>query len=360
MPGFLKKLLSVAFFALALSFGTSPAQAELTNLPTEAGKTWEHDWTNMAFPARIGAFERDRISALEDRQTNIAANYYEDTTGSYLTIYLYRPGTPSVAIWFDRSLFAISQRDDDYGAIDTDDLKIGTFVPAGGEVESGQYAVTDVDGRMRSTALAMHQAGEWLVKVRISSSRLNVGEMETLLLDTLKSLSALDGLATTPAKFMTGCEAPLLTERSRLVDLNTTSAYSLALEASAALTLRYLEGSTEEKIAPVQYCRMGKQSREYATYRPVNSISQYLIALSDSGRHIEVAPSEPLTQLVGPDNGQSVYQIIKVTALESTIYTPAQGLPVGEVLGSSYGQPSIAKVSRVLGDESPQFEITAR
>jgi len=181
----------------------------------------------------------------EDRQSNIAANYYEDATGSNLTIFVYRPGLASTAIWFDRALYAILKRTDDFGELDLENLKVGAFVPAGGTAPSGQYAVTKVEGRIASTAIAMYTAGDWLVKVRISSSRLNVGEMETLLKSILTGLARLNDLSSEPAYFIKECTGELKSERSSLLDLSGDNAKAIALAAAvdaASSSLKAAEG----------------------------------------------------------------------------------------------------------------------
>ncbi|MEM6475885.1 MAG: hypothetical protein AAF687_06935, partial [Pseudomonadota bacterium] len=248
--------------------------------------TWEHDWTEMEFPPNIGTFERMRVSAFEKRQTNVSASYYEQATSTFLTIYAYRPGNPNPAIWFDRTLVAINVRSDDFGKIDLDDLKVGTFVPPGGSVESGQYAVTKVQGRAISTAAAIYRAGEWLIKVRISSERLNVGELETLTKSTLAGLPALEDVSDNPAYFVEQCSNTVNYSRAEPVARGGNEGMAAALMLASSLS-----GLDEDAgpSKPVRLCREGPRAKEYNLFRPIDDSAGYTVAIGDAGSSIEVS-----------------------------------------------------------------------
>lgn len=58
----------------------SGALAQPTDLAIDADEDWEHEWTDMTFPARIGDFERESVSQFEDRQTNISGGFRDTET----------------------------------------------------------------------------------------------------------------------------------------------------------------------------------------------------------------------------------------------------------------------------------------
>ncbi len=357
---------------LALGFGGSAkAFAQSAELAVPADKDWQHDWTSMTFPAQLGGFERSAISQLEERQTNVAAQYAEPSSGSILTLYIYRPGNPSAAIWFDRALVAIGIAEE-YGTVDLEEMKIGTFVPAGGTSASGQFGVLEVDGNFRSTGVALYRAGEWLVKLRISSRRLTVAQMDALLKETLTQLPALQGQPTGAAKSVIACEDTLEFGETRPVvtDLGTVAmgqAISVTAQQSAA------NGTTEQERAQglrvadpsgVTYCREGQRNYEYNVFRPIGTDDRYTIAVRDAGFSIEVYPDIVGTALDttenstgtgdgdGDKNGDTVFAVRSATGLEITLHTPFRGLPnLGPASQSALQGPAIAKVNRPLSDD---------
>ena len=328
-----------------------PATAQPRDIALQEGETWEHDWTEMEFPTRIGTFERTRLSAFEDRQTNIAANYFEDATNTYLTIYAYRPGNPVAPIWFDRALVAIGVRSaETYGRVDLDDLKIGTFVPTGGSVESGQYAVTKVDGRFRSTAAAIYQAGEWLIKVRISSQRLNVDEMETLAKSTLAGLPAMGDVSAAPAYFVEECDGPAASNSATPVDRNGDDAMALQIMMAGLLTL-------DDGTGSARYCREGGRDAQFNVFRPAKREDGFIIAIGDAGSSVEVFSVGEFAGL-GMPTPENLYAVRSATGTDVTLYTPFSGMPNLEQVAQSFGGSPIAKSTRPLApDEKAETNV---
>ena len=345
------------FAAIAVGFAAvsgTLAHAQPAEVEIAADKDWEHAWTQMRFPAAIGEFERSSVTAFEERETNIAASYYHGSTDTILTLYIYRPGNPSTAIWFDRALIAIGAGEA-YGAVDLEDMKIGTFVPAGGVKASGLSAVLAVDGNFRSTGVALYRAEEWLVKVRISSRRLSVAQMDSALKAILGQLPALDGIDPNPAQFVSECDAvPARSATAVEGDLGT-----IALGEAVALVAMQMpeedrttleqSGSLEADPATLTYCREGPRSGQYNIFHPTDGSDRFTVALGDAGAGVDVYPDAVATELDAA-SGMTTYAVRSATGLKYILHTPYRGLPSIQQVGRSLNGQVIATVTRPLED----------
>ena len=389
--------------ALALVIFAAPAHAQMTDVEIGDDEVWEHQWTEMAFPAQFGPFRRNRVSALEERGTNIFANYNDDETGTLLSLYIYRPGNPSTAIWFDRALTAIDERGvtkaDNYGEVDIEDLKIRRFIPSGGTKPSGLFAVLAVEGnRVRSTGVALYRAGEWLVKVRISSVGLDVPQMDLLLKQTLNELPALNGLDQAPAQFILPCDTSFAPRGAEEITEDLTAlALSLALLKTKSFQnqVTSLLGGSTNANAP-SYCREGPRNNQFNLYRRMSTTPAYSLAVGDAGFSIDVFPDKierfsgsddeaagsadirddesqldnPSTDASEPypvareataptpsQDGPVTYAVRTADGLEYTFYTPYRGLPNLDQLSQSVNGARFATASRPL-EEGEEATIT--
>ena len=390
--------------ALALAGFAMPAYAQVTNVEIDDDDVWEHQWTEMAFPAQFGPFRRNRVSAFEERETNISANYNDEETGALLSLYIYRPGNPSTAIWFDRALTAIDERGvteaDSYGEVDIEDLKIRRFIPSGGAKPSGLFAVLAVEGnRVRSTGVALYRAGEWLVKVRISSVGLDVPQMDLLLKQTLNELPALNGLDQAPAQFISLCDTPFAPRGAEEITEDLTAlALSLALLKTKSFQnqVTSLLGGSTNANAP-SYCREGPRNNQFNLYRRIGRTPAYSVAVGDAGFSIDVFPditerffsgsdheaagsadiqddegqldnlrtdaSEPYPiagETTSPTSSQDepvTYAVRTADGLEYTFYTPYRGLPNLDQISQSVNGARLATASRPL-EEGEEATIT--
>lgn len=352
--------------ALAVGVIGIPAHAQPTEIPVSSDETWKHEWTQMRFPPKIGSFERGKVRAFEERETNLAGGYNDSETDTFMTIYIYRPGNPSTSIWFDRALVAIGASDQDedgreYGEVDLEALKIRTFVPKGGTAKSGLSATLAVEGAdIRSTSVALYRAGEWLVKVRVSSYRLSVSEMDMMLTKVLDQLPALSEIDPQPAQFIKQCTTePTQVSASAITEGLTAAAISQAamLTALPALKAAFDQGPAPRNGASkLGYCREGRRARRFNVYRPLGGPDGYSVALNDAGFSIEVYP-ESAGILPRDDNEEPTFVVQTADGLEYSLHTPFRGRPSLEQVSTSLNGPVIAKVSRPL-EEGVGAQIT--
>lgn len=340
------------------SIGTaSMAAAQPAELALPADEDWQHQWSAMAFPAHLSTFTRERVIQFEESQTNIAAVYDDAQTNTQLTIYVYRPILPETAVWFDRALVAIGARDL-FDSVNLDKVKIGSFVPPGGLNASGQFAVIDTAGTFKSTAVSLHRSGEWLIKLRISSEKLAVNQMATVLKDVQASLPPIENPELAPTYLIEDCEPPLtFTLAKPFADPKGDAA--LALEAS--LDTMVANGlKPVEQAAPValRYCRDGKPQQRYTVYRPAGTTDRYLVAFSDAGKSISVFPDALYGAETGGASAVVVYQVVSGDGRVTAIYRPFLTMPtLQQVADTVFRQPALSLVSRPLGDEDVKVEL---
>lgn len=331
--------------------------AQPADLVLPLDEDWQHQWSAMAFPARLSNFTRKRIVQFEERQTNVAAIYDDAQTNTQLTIYVYRPILPETAIWFDRALVAIGARDL-FGGVNLDKVNISSFVPTGGQNATGQYAVIDTEGRIKSTAVSLHRSGEWLIKLRISSEQLAADEMSDVLNGVLASLPPVEQPEPVPAYLIDNCELPLtFTEANPFVDPKGDAA--LALEASVdAMLANGRIPNDRLQPAAVRYCREGEPQRQYTVYRPVGTADRYVVAFSDAGKSISVFPDTLYGAEPGGASAVSVYQVVSGSGLATAIYRPFLTMPtLQQAADSVFRQTALSQVSRPLDGENVKVDL---
>jgi hypothetical protein len=357
MLGRLKTFAAACLVVSGLVGTASMAAAQPGDLALPADQDWQHQWSAMAFPSRLSTFTRERIVQFEQRQTNVAAVYNDARTGTQLTIYVYRPILPETAIWFDRALVAIGARDL-FGSVNLDKVKIGSFVPPGGQNASGQFAVIDTSGTIKSTAVSLHRSGEWLIKLRISSEKLSVKQMGAVLGNVQASLPPIEQPDLASAYLIEACAPPLTFAVAKpFVDPKGDAA--LALEAS--LDVMVANGLRPAgKVLPdaPRYCRDGEPQQRYTVYRPQGAADRYVVAFSDAGKSISVFPDALYGAEPGGASAVGVYQVVSGDGLATAIYRPFLTMPsIQQVADTVFRQAALSQVSRPLGGEDVKVEV---
>lgn len=334
----------IAAFACA-----NAAFAQPSELAIASDKDWQHQWTAMAFPARIDGFLREKVLQFEDRQTNVAANYWDEDSKTLLSIYIYRPVQPDSAIWFDRALVAIGANEI-YEKVDLDTVKVDSFAPRGSDVASGNYAVIALDGRFKSTAVSLYRSGEWLIKLRISSQELSVPQMDRLLKKVLAGLPETGQPDAQPAYLVEECTTSLAFGPAKpFSDPNGDAA--LALEASLiAMTTKMANVSAGP---PVRYCREGSRGGEFSIYRANGRPDGYTVAVGDAGKTFAVFPQPLYGAEPGGASAVNVHRVQSGDGLSWSIFRPFVGMPsIQQAIDTVYGGAPLSEVGRPLGDEN--------
>ncbi len=350
-------LASLALAIMPSTLGAQPVEFELAS-----DKDWEHQWTDMRFPAEFDDFSRLSIYQFQDRETDISANY-QGPLGDVLSIYIYRPGLADASIWHDRALVALGGNAS-FQDPGVKGKRTATFTPTGGASESGIMTVLATEGRFRSTSVALFSSGEWLVKLRLSSIRLEPEGMESRFREILQQLPKMEALSAQKAYLIEPCLDEIsysTAERFEPAEQDALGANSPMLSLTAGLASM---AQQNEQAPAAQYCREGNGGREGSIYRTAGIRDNYLIAYGDSGTSVSVAPALSLDAVLASDDPEAAkrahFLVVHKTAIEHRIFMPFKSLPQpNQASQAVFREAPIATLSRALGDEPAELQVSS-
>ena len=317
---------------LLLTSGASvPALAEPATVEIAENADWSHQWTAMRFPAQWGDFSRQQIVQFQDRESDISARY-SDAAGTVLSIYIYRPGFASAPIWHDRALVAMGADDVMFGTDGVLGKRTATFAPNGSEIESGLLTVLTSNGDFRSTGLGIYQAGEWLVKLRLSSRRLDPEGLEELLRKVLSIAPKLEGYGETPAYLIEPCfDQVKYTIAERFKPQLGSDPFEGMSTVMMDLVGREVAANIEADSPDQTYCREGAGGSEGSIYRQPGSQDSYIIAFGDSGTSAHAGPALSLDAILSKEDPEAVqkthFTVTYSTATHKRMFMPFASLP---------------------------------
>jgi len=293
-----------AILSLALLLAPAPLAAageaqqpqQPRRLEVPATAAWQHAATEMILPARSAGLERGEISDLGDDEMDVVAQY-RGGEGVVATVYLFRTSVPDVALWFDRAATAIASSPQ-YGSPAAALAAPSPFARPGAPAPSGLRLALDLGaGELRSTALAVAPLGAHLLKIRISSTRLDSAGIDALLTRFIEGLRwPAVAKAERAAAPIQPCPEPLRLRNARVVRATMGDALMDALTGIA------VESAATEQ-APA-FCREPGATQQYGVYRPGASREAYLIALNDAGIALSVGQAIDLAELSGGRRGR--------------------------------------------------------
>lgn len=156
--------------AFAAAFSAAPAQAQ---------SMWSHRDSGISLPRSIG-----QMRLGEERDASRGGNFdvilQYGYAGTPVTVYVYRSAYPNPALWYERTRLAMNE----HVGSGNRDAAPRSFTLGGAPSPNGLREEIQLDPG-HSTAIAMAQIGQWMVKVRITSSTLDragiAQEMDRLL-----------------------------------------------------------------------------------------------------------------------------------------------------------------------------------
>lgn len=266
-------------------------------------------------------------------ELDVNAVYREETDGLTATVYLYETMTPDVPLWFDRALFEIRQSPE-FGLSGTPEPVLTAFTRPGSAIASGLRTAMDTHGGgTTSTAVAIAPLGTWLVKVRLSSSRLDRAALDDRLTRFIAGLrwpapaapaataggtedAAVPVLVERVAVPVLACERPLQLRPARIVADDMSQAIMSSVSGMVAAR------GTIEGRAPV-YCREPGATIDHGVYRPNAATDAYMIALGDAGIVVSLSRAIDLSSLIGGRGGGSNRFSMTVLARDETAVYPS-------------------------------------
>jgi len=173
MPGPAFRLF--AAIALALS-AAAPGLAQAPAAPAAEGDRWIHQRSGASLPRSLGGQTITESRDLGNPYNSVAVYSGPGSAVESTTIYIFRTAIPDARLWFDRALPSVARN------IPLAIFEAGPaeqFAAFAAPAPNGLYRIytTSQQGPFRSTAIAVAQAGEWIVKIRLSSATLDRAAM---------------------------------------------------------------------------------------------------------------------------------------------------------------------------------------
>lgn len=150
--------------------------------PALAQEDWRHEASGITLPGTEGDLRRGEPRDLSNGGGfDVIVQYGTDEEPA--TLYIYRAAYPNPALWFERIRMAMNTNVGSGAAV----VSPRPFTLGAGAVPNGLREEIELPagGQYRSTAVALGQIGEWMVKVRVTSPSLDragvARRMDTLL-----------------------------------------------------------------------------------------------------------------------------------------------------------------------------------
>ncbi len=344
----MRKGISIIVLAAALLLA-GPALAA-SPIALVEGKAWNHTETGLSIPATADGFARFEAMDHGDSQSDVMIQFDDPKTQTRATLYLFRAGTTQVPIWADRAESSMLGAESSYGKYDRGGRLWSRVSPWDNAKDSAIRIVYPVSGaRATSTGLLIAVRGDWLIKVRMTSSTMNAAETEARL------ASFLNALAIPPAKSaphtayaMTDCKNKLGSKGAKQVSRDDSKAVLGAglINATAPGAVLSEPGAKDGDTSV--FCRDASSTATYGVYRPNGRKEHYMMALGDSGSVI----------VVGPDFGAAVskvkpqFSVTIITNDRAIGLVPYQTQPPPKQAFESLRNPqAVYLVSRLPGKE---------
>jgi hypothetical protein len=321
-------------------FRTISLAAALTALPAQAfAADWSHAGSGVSIPESVGDMkvgqERDLSGG---KRVDVSVQYGSETEP--VTLYVYRSAFPNPALWFERTRHAMASS----VGLPVEAVSPRAFTFGGAAAPNGLREEAAIAGRppWKSTAVAIAQAGEWVVKARISSQSL---DREGIAAKMDRMLGAIR-LASPPAKPL-----PLLVPgpcggardyKGKPVAGDADAELGGAMVAGVLVTMQ-ARGAGGLGAEPAAWCREASGiPAQYASVYRRRDGSDWVALVGDSGMAVQ---GQALT---GPAKGAATFGInpssVRVVALFDDVPAPdaavLQALPV--VTGQQSGLVEIS------------------
>jgi hypothetical protein len=156
--------------AAGILLWAAPATAQAPGpkpIDVAADAPWLHANSGMTFPLTLAGFSRTMVREYEAPQLDVIGTWTRGDEEE-LSVYVYRSTAGSVPVWFDRATWAIESRGL-YGQTTPAQVPAAFRAP-GAAVDSGLIASWTTEGRYKGTGVAILPLGDWLVKLRFSST----------------------------------------------------------------------------------------------------------------------------------------------------------------------------------------------
>lgn len=323
----------------------TPVAAQQIGAPvgTKAGKPYRFKHSDITAPAELDGMRRVDVRQLGDDELDVFAVYQNGPDA--ITVYVYRTLSGSVPVWFDRARASVEQRREKFGNVVP--VAPTAFTPPGQSSASGLMAGWTLNKPpYRGTALAILPVGEWLVKVRYSSSRMDGAAVAARIPAVLAALGWPKAIPAAPAAVPVADCAPPLAFASNAVPVTDAKALQSAALTGGLVAAAEGEKKTGTVATPAAWCRDPIPAQVGGAYRRDGATDGYLLAISDSGRGIAVEP-DVIARELGESEGRKVAQwsVALYEPGSIAIYAPMTALPAPDTLIAALNGPILARTT---------------
>jgi len=332
---------------LALSPVSAQQQAGPHALEVPANASWQHARTQMILPSHSAGLSRGEVRDNGEGERDVIAQYGSESDEAFATVYLFQTGVPDAALWFDRVLTAIMLRPE-YGLEGAAGPVPAAFARPGAAAASGFRASLDLPApQLRSTAVALAPIGDFMVKIRMSSARLDRAALDERLSRFIEGLRwPAETAHPAAAQPIAPCPQPLQLRNARVLPTEMTDSIMGGVMASAVASHR-----VEDNQPPPAYCREPGATLAYGVYRPGAASDAYVIALNDAGIAYSAGQQFDLSALMGERSRGTRYALTLLVRNSSGVVAsfnrlppPAQAMSVagrgGPQIMTSYDPPA--------------------
>jgi hypothetical protein len=301
-----------AFAAALALFAVQPAWAQNPGRTIEipASAAWQHAESGMVLQSKVAGLARGKILDRTPDERDVSMEY-GGKDGLYTTIYVYQTLLPVTGIWMDRAVTSVRLRPG-WNAGDASPAII-PFTRPGGTAASGLRTSLDLNvASPKSTAIAIAPLGNWLVKIRMTSTVLDRAALQTRMTQFIEGLRWPASTKAEPAAAVVQpCPTALALKRAKIVREDMADSLMNALMGVA---MADVEAEIDSKsLAPAAYCREPGPLDQMSVYRPDGSAERYVIAMGDDGIALSVAPAFDLDALGSDRRGK---QRVSMTLLD--------------------------------------------
>lgn len=257
---------ALAFLALVAGLSAPATGASPRTLEVPATAGWQHAATSMVLPARAAGLTRGPILDRTNAEQDVSAEYGGED-GLTTTIYIFQTPLADVPLWTDRAIAAIVLRPG--FELDPGVMPAATpFARPGATVASGLRAALPLKAAgLTSTSVALVGWKDWIVKVRMTSSRLDPAALDARMTAFMQALRwPSEEKSARPAASISICSDTLVFKKAKLVRADMGDALMDGIIGT-------VESEQVEKgeAKPAVYCREPGPLGTYAVYRPGGS-----------------------------------------------------------------------------------------
>jgi hypothetical protein len=261
--------------------------------------------------------------------------------GETVTIYVFRATYPNAALWFERADAILKRIWTPKGL--GEGGKTTTFAAAGSLTSNGMRRTYSVKGPTKSTAVAVVQVGQWLIKIRSTSASLDAtaqsARMDRIIasLQTREPLKSANPL-TLPSDCPIGSHSVFDSLGSEVIAKPKSEMILIAGIVALKVAADATEAPDSLASAPEKFCRGTLTDGDLAAvYWPKDDKTKgWTMLLADSGRSVSGVPMPILD-----GKSESSGGMLTVNGLErvEVIMLTKGGLPMADAsVGVGFNQ----------------------